>query len=246
MQNRYVGDIGDYAKYALLRSISGSVRFGLVWCLFWDESHNTDGRHTSYLHRPEFRSLDPELYDRLALIVGSGRRSVRNISRAGLFPADTISFELPIALPKASQADPAARQAHRAKWISMALSATATCDLVFFDPDNGFEIPSVLKRGSKAGKYIYFDELDSFWERDQSLIIYHHLNRSSSVEEQTQALRRRILAKFSDAALVRCLLFRRGSCRHFWILAKATHAARLKSGLQMMLRSGWDRYFEVG
>ena len=59
MQNRYVGDVGDFAKYALLRRLAGSleerpIRLGIVWCLYPDESHNSDGSHVSYLRRPEF------------------------------------------------------------------------------------------------------------------------------------------------------------------------------------------------
>src|SRR5690348_3816657 len=53
MQDRYVGDVGDFAKYGLLRRLTGragerKVRLGVVWCLFPDEAHNNDGRHISY------------------------------------------------------------------------------------------------------------------------------------------------------------------------------------------------------
>jgi hypothetical protein len=248
MQDRYVGDIGDFAKYSLLRALTASseLRLGIVWCLFADESHNLDGRHTSYLQRGEFRSLDPVLHDRLALIVHSGRRSLKKILRSKILPAETISFDLPIAQSGNNRTNRLIREAHRLKWISKALAATAACDLVFFDPDNGLEIPSIPKHGPKAGKYVFLDELDLFWQRGQSLIIYHHLNRSASVEQQTQSLRKRLVSKFDGAALVRSVLFRRGSCRHFWILGQAAHAAGLKSRVEAMLSSGWSGYFEFG
>jgi hypothetical protein len=248
MQNRYVGDLGDFAKYALLRSIADKSGFklGVVWCLFENELHNCDGRHTSYLQRGEFRNLDPVLHDRLALIVRSGRRSVRTISRVKIFPSDTVLFDSPIAPSNRMRVDGAAREAYRTRWISQALAATLTCELIFFDPDNGLEIPSVPKHGPKAGKYIFLDELNSFWQRGQSLIIYHHLNRSASVQDQTCAVKNRILTKFADAEIVNSLLFRRGSCRHFWIIGQATHSAELRSGVETMLASGWSRYFEAG
>jgi hypothetical protein len=52
MQDRYVGDVGDFAKYALLRRLCGqpgerAIRLGVVWCLFPDESLTNDGRHIS-------------------------------------------------------------------------------------------------------------------------------------------------------------------------------------------------------
>ena len=70
MQNRYVGDVGDFAKYALLRRLAGtspeqSIRLGVVWCLYPDESHNADGRHISYLSRPGFAPLDLDLISAL-------------------------------------------------------------------------------------------------------------------------------------------------------------------------------------
>ena len=42
MQNRYVGDIGDFGKYGLLRAHFGRkyqipLRLGVVWYLFPDE-----------------------------------------------------------------------------------------------------------------------------------------------------------------------------------------------------------------
>jgi hypothetical protein len=60
MQNRYVGDVGDFAKYALLRSISNgtprALRLAVIWYLYPDEIHNSDGRHVSYLDSRAYRA----------------------------------------------------------------------------------------------------------------------------------------------------------------------------------------------
>jgi hypothetical protein len=40
MQNRYVGDTGDYLKLGILRVLSPGYRLGVAWRLFPDESHN--------------------------------------------------------------------------------------------------------------------------------------------------------------------------------------------------------------
>ena len=53
MQNRYTGDIGDFAKYGLLRALSKGKRLGVAWYLYPDEEDNTDGRHIDYLQQPE-------------------------------------------------------------------------------------------------------------------------------------------------------------------------------------------------
>jgi hypothetical protein len=52
VQNRYVGDIGDYLKLGILRALSPGYHLGVAWWLFPDEGHNGDGRHISYLSRP--------------------------------------------------------------------------------------------------------------------------------------------------------------------------------------------------
>jgi hypothetical protein len=248
MQNRYVGDIGDFAKYALLRCLGTphEFRLGIVWCLFGDESHNADGRHTGYLGRPEFRSLDPQLHDRLNMIVNSGHRSIEKICRARIFPRHTVFFDLPVMALGGVRGGKATREAYRRNWLSEALAATAGSDLVFFDPDNGLEVSSVPRHAPKAGKYVFWDELELFWTRGQSLIIYHHLNRRASVREQTAALKRAFVDRFSDASMIRCLLFRRGSCRHFWIVGQELHCAALESKIEALLGSGWAGYFEVG
>ena len=47
MQNRYAGDIGDYGKLGLLRSLSRTgLRIGVNWYLTPDEDRNGDGRHS--------------------------------------------------------------------------------------------------------------------------------------------------------------------------------------------------------
>ena len=37
MQDRYVGDIGDFVKYALLRVITGESKLGVAWYLHPNE-----------------------------------------------------------------------------------------------------------------------------------------------------------------------------------------------------------------
>ncbi len=246
MQNRYVGDVGDFGKYALLRSViaGNAFRLGVIWCLYRDEVHNSDGRHIGYLDRAEYRDLDPILHDCLRQIVRSGRRSVQKVSRAGLFLESTIFFEASLPIHSHTKSTPAKRAVVRRKWLSRALSVTLDCDVVFFDPDNGFEVPSVPKYRPKAGKYIFFDELRAFWDRGQSLIVYHHLSRTASAINQTNILKRRLTENFPDAGLILPLLFRRGSCRHFWIVAQDRHQSELKDGIKALLNSKWRDHFE--
>lgn len=57
MQNRYVGDIGDFRKYALLKNIAKTgLSMGVNLYLTPAESHNADGKHISYLQNSSYKS----------------------------------------------------------------------------------------------------------------------------------------------------------------------------------------------
>src|SRR6266446_856970 len=101
MQHRYVGDVGDYGKYALLRHLCGSdkcefIRLAVVWCLFPDETFNNDGKHISYLRNRNFAKLDPDLHGALNLIVSQGRRHVSSVPESRCLPPSAIFFTQPV------------------------------------------------------------------------------------------------------------------------------------------------------
>lgn len=251
MQNRYVGDVGDFGKYSLLRWLTNGrglrkpLKLAVAWCLFPDEGHNEDGRHIAYLRREDFRVLDPHLHDVLKDIILSNNRRVVEIEKSSLLPDNTIFFRACTCSKETIRGDPDAREAYRRSWLQNCLEATSGCELVFFDPDNGIEIASVNKRHPKAGKYIFWDEFLTFAHRGQSLLIYHHLNRTKPVAEQVKilghALRERLPAGFE----VQPLIFRRGSCRVFWLAHTDDLAERFRSCIQQMMAAGWGAHFEV-
>jgi hypothetical protein len=65
VKNQYFGDINDYRKYGLLRTLcgGGQLKVGVYWMLTISDQR-TDGRLIRYLGKPElWRSYDPELFD---------------------------------------------------------------------------------------------------------------------------------------------------------------------------------------
>jgi hypothetical protein len=167
MQNRYVGDIGDYLKLGILRALSPGYRLGVAWWLFPDEDHNKDGRHIGYLSRPDqWRRYDPQLFDALGEIVSSGRRGVRAL--------ETVNF-LPNAI-FASEVIPQHRQARR-EWFQGVQHALEETDLVFVDPDNGLEPDGYSHGSAKSGKSVTLSELQDFEQPGRCLIVYHHQTR---------------------------------------------------------------------
>ena len=104
MQNRYVGDVGDFGKHGLLRYLSGMtagddldpLKLGVIWYLFHDERHgndankvSADGNHTEYLTRTPkydraiFRECDSELWEGLRDLVFREARCVHCVEGAG-------------------------------------------------------------------------------------------------------------------------------------------------------------------
>ena len=171
MQNRYVADIGDYAKYALLRRLcrsdqSRSIHLAVVWCLFPDETFNNDGKHISYLKDHKFAGLDPDLYEALNSIVLTNRRHISSIAEIGCLPASTVFCAEPVLRDR--RVGLAERIRYRNVWLQECLQKTHGCELIFFDPDNGLETQSIPKHHPKAGKYIFCARVNPFlaaWTR---------------------------------------------------------------------------------
>ena len=135
MQNRYVGDIGDYLKLGILRALSPGYRIGIAWWLYPDESHNRDGRHIGYLHRPEqWRHFDPNLFDCSPGSYPLARGTFGHWKRLTSSQEQSIRRrDGPIGGPLAQ------RSAGARRWFGRMKSSLAEADLVFVDPDNGLE-----------------------------------------------------------------------------------------------------------
>ena len=258
MQNRYVGDLGDFGKFGLLRALcscsetgnGAAMSLGVVWYLVPDENHNDDGKFVRYLeptakNQQLFRACDPDLYDALRSIVASGARNVTNIRGGDVLPINTRYCEAPLHFDKRSGSGIQIRRQRaelRTLWLKEAIRSTADCDMVFFDPDNGLEV-KIGPHEPRGPKYAYFHELLPFAERDQSLVVYQHVTRRGSAKEQ---VRRRIgevqdeLGRGSFA-----LLYHRGSARAFLVIPAPRHRTSLHSKAGEFLRTPWARHFEL-
>ena len=256
MQNRYVGDVGDFGKYGLLRFLSGQVeshspcerlRLGVVWYLHPDETHNSDGRHTGYLSTSSkgylaLRDCDPILHDALSQLVRGNTRDVSRIRDCGILPEDTTYYEK--SLQYTRSASRSSRIAVRQNWLDGALEATQEADLVFVDPDNGIteNVDPFRKNGPK---YVYLDDLRLFKDRDQSLVVYHHLGRRGTAVEQIMRVANTLQAKLNLPQHPLSLRFRRGSARAYFVVSQPQHDATLQHRITDLLHTGWASHFEL-
>jgi hypothetical protein len=173
MQNRYVGDIGDYVKLAILRALSPGSRLGVAWWLFLDENHNKDGRHIEYLERSDrWRRFDPDLFDALQKVGASDRRNVRALEASNILAEANFADEMIPAGGPVGQ-----RRQARQEWFLRVKRLLADANLVFVDPDNGLE-PGFYSHGSAtAGKSVLMNELRELAIPGRCLLVYHHQTR---------------------------------------------------------------------
>ena len=258
MQNRYVGDIGDFGKYGLLRALCSdnepyevpSLPLGVIWYLVPDEGHNGDGKFVQYLNpssgnQQAFRDCDHALYDTLGEIVWSGARNVTAIRDKGILPSETRFFDVPLTFAGLRGAGVRALERRielRTIWIENALQATAGSQVVFLDPDNGFEV-KVGPHQPRGPKYTYFKEMVPFVWRGQTLVVYQHIARQGSAKDQ---ITRRLL-QIKDQLLrpAFALLYHRGSARAFFVIPAESHRNVLLARLDSFLRTPWERHFEL-
>jgi hypothetical protein len=249
MQDRYVGDVGDFAKYGLLRYIvegfgSGHVlNLAVIWYLVEDEIGNGDGCHIGYLGDPVLGSCDPDLRNVLKEIVEGGERCVRLIEQRKVLPEGTVFFSE--RLPSNGPIALSTRRANRQKWFERALATTRGCELVFLDPDNGLEIASAPPGSARSHKYALMQEMESLVARRQSVLVYQHMHRRAPHQSQVAEGLARLREAFPDAPSIVAATFRRGSARTFFLLTSAAQDILLRERLACLSRNGWASLFEI-
>ena len=268
MQNQYVGDIGDFGKYGLLRHLTGmrgdaapedALRLGVVWYLFPDEPPKKpgkgDGRLTGYLSNPtendrKLRECDPELYDDLyEIVIEKKDRRVVRVQESGILAENTAYYERCLSYELGES--PSSKKPRREAWIEGALEATAKANVVFVDPDNGIAIPDKGEANQATGitkvdpyskrgpKYVLMDDLNLFYKRCQSLIVYHHMGRQGTATEQIKRHAKRLQQYLNLPDLPWSLWYHRGTARAYFIVPHKNHWVALENRLKSFLDSPW-------
>jgi hypothetical protein len=252
LQNRYVGDVGDFGKYGLLkvlcrpvRNDGPALRLGVVWYLTPDEAHNNDGRFTEYLEQASknhlaFRACDSDLYDSLGAIVRGGKRNVAAIRQGRILPESTVYYEPILDLKRDKlRSTRAARLQGRQEWVKGAFQATEGYEAVFVDPDNGIGSTSQAY-STRGAKYVLLEEVKPFLDRGQTFVIYHHLNRQAPADIQINQQITRVRQCMGASTKIIARRYRRGSSRVFFALSREPQVARLlKPGFPRSNQLSW-------
>ena len=249
MQDRFVGDIGDFGKYGLLRALTGlwdwerkgplpeheRLSLGVVWYRNEDPKGGLNaGQIVGYLfdplNAPLYSDLDPELYTCLKEIVYI-RRNVDEIDASKILGEnkEEVIYHGEI-VPK--------KRHEREKWFKNALACVTGKDVVLLDPDNGIYLPQKW-----SVKHVNICEIRPFMTRGQTVVIYHHLGRQKDHFSQIEDWRRNLEQKLGVNPSV--LRYQRGTSRAFFILPAARHAELIDKRLGKMLDGPWKQHFTL-
>jgi len=252
MRHNFVNDIGDYAKYALLRALcahgTGGARLGVLWYLTEHPETNGDGRRRAHLSGAGWDALDPELLLLMRRLETSTREArelrLALVERSGILPRDTLFFSEAVPYDGATAG---VRIEQRSAWFEHARKALAQCNLVFLDPDNGLEVKSVRVGSRLAGKYAMLAEVQALLATGATVVLYQHADRSP-----WQAQRARICSQLGSMAgppvTIRSLRFGAFGARAFFCVSTDGRlAADVENALDALTSrvAGWDRAHHV-
>ena len=239
MQNRYAGDIGDFSKLGLLRQLRKTgLSIGLNWYLTPDETHNTDGRFTQYLEKPEFHDIDEDLWHSLGKIVGEDWRSVEALEIA--FPQLAVYYHEMLDF---RGTDRNTRPEIRAKWQENALDKLKKCRIIYVDPDNGLMVPSAAKT-KRSNKYVLMQELSDYYHGGANVIYYQHKARRPDDFYMNQHRQLLDSGSFPGAAGLG-LKFVPTSQRFYFFILQPEHRKLILDCVKNMMRTEWCRLFCV-
>jgi hypothetical protein len=221
MKNQYFGDVNDYLKYGLLRTLQSTWDGSLLvaWMLTPDDG-SQDGKLRSYLDAPDsWAKYDPELFAGLAnLIRSASQPSVSLIEKSPLLPRALYHSVL---VPDGRE--------ERHAWQDDLNSKALGVDLVFLDPDNGIEVPSKPIGRKRSSKYVTWQEIQGLWKAGCSLLIYQHFRREARdtfARRLVSELRKRTGAGCTEAFLTPHVLF--------LLVTQARHLERMGSVAEVL------------
>lgn len=256
MQNRYVGDVGDFGKFGLLRFLSGltdtkerePVSLGVIWYLRPDERHNSDGRHIGYLvptdkNIRKYGGCDRDLWARLGHLVGQGARCVHCVEQAAILPEGTQYHRSFHHIPPDAPQD--VKRIVREHWFERRARTTVRdAGLVFLDPDKGVSRTNANRYQEAGTKYAYLGDLRTLFHQDgRSLVIYHHVPHATTAQQEARTFANQLQGDLGLEEPIPCLRFRRGSAPVFFIIPQPDDRPTYRGHIDRFLGTPWRQYF---
>lgn len=231
MKNQYIGDIGDYGKYGMLRFFASlGIRIGVNWYLCPNDGR-PDGNHTEYLYDERMRVYDPEVYDIMKQLAFLPNKCIQMVENSGILDGMVFYDEF-LDLEAVHWS---VRAEGRKQWHQAGLTVLREADLIFADPDNS--LTTTKKPSAKdAQKFILPEEIEDYFQMDKDIVYYHHRSRKNEagwMEEKIQ------IKKYLPDACLLALAFRRWSRRVYIFVVHKNKIDFYKQAIYSFLGSAW-------
>ena len=235
MKNQYVGDIGDYGKYGLLRFLaSHGIKIGVNWYLTENDG-STDGKFTTYLKNPADRGYDPELFDALQNIADHPDKTVKMIKQAGIIPDAEFFGEM----LKSSSLKADAREWNRRLWFNNSTLMLGNAELIFADPDNGISYRKTA-RTKDSEKFILPEDVAEYYNSGRNVVYYCHKGRRK--QEAWDQAKEEIRNHIRDAQLL-AVTCHRGTQRSYIFVLHPDCYMKYEKIITAFLDSEWGSMF---
>jgi hypothetical protein len=229
MQNKYVGDVGDFGKFQLFRFLfehEDSPLYGKALAQIWfmhdgKGERNGDGCYIDYFER--MGGTDAYLEQSLMQLLMREKREVEELERLRLLNNARFFYDM---VPKNLE--------DRYLWLNKALTFALHTPVVAVAPDNGMalrckrdeerfellDLEAHYRQKVYAHKYIFIDEVDYFFKLPhlEILVLYQHLGRCMSHEKQTRVLLEALRKRYGYVVAVK---HRPYSPRLFFFICKS-------------------------
>ena len=180
------------------------------------------------------RNCDPCLWELLKGFVDKGVRCVHCVQKNSPLPGNTLYYGAPLHFPPYMLRS--IRKNVRGLWLAGALQATEKAGLVCLDPDNGIA-PEAKMHLRQGPKFTYLSDLREFWDRGQSLVVYHHLPMdrpaNDAIREKADLLR----SELGQEPIA--LRYYGGSARVFFVVPRPEHKEPMEDRVSRFLERGW-------
>ena len=233
MKNQYVGDVGDFGKYSMLRAFSeAGIRIGVNWYLT-DNDGSNDGKYTSYLDNESMRRRCPDVFDVLKEIAFKSDKSVDDIQNSGIIHGAKYYNDL-----MKIEGTPSEREYKRNTWFFTSMDELKGADLIFMDPDNGLlESNDASKLG--AEKYVLPDEVEMYYNAGHNVVYYCHKGRRTY---DAWCEYKSLMFDRIPTAKPAILTYHKGSQRSYVFLIHEESFVKYRKIIESFL-SGWYRIF---
>jgi hypothetical protein len=261
MNDRFVGDIGDFGKYGLLRwfclphaNQTSPLSLSINWYYTKAVSDRPIRAMFQYLQSHSYKSLDPALFTALKSLRFSGGKFNENVTLTDLrqctiFPPNTRHYdrEVPEIMRNLARShiERCKYDTARCKWHVDGISELGGSSVVFLDPDDG--TPRSCRYAERHLKVLR-SELFDYAAKFSVVICYQSFNYRNSLEQLRKYVQR-LKDDFDDSPSIHlsALSFRSSfdaskPTRIYYIVYKDKH---ISEELQRLNDSGWSRLFAL-